>query len=48
LLGLLAGVIGCLAHSFFDTNLYSLRLAVLFWVWVGLIVARLRRVIETV
>ena len=42
LLGLLSGVVGLLVHSFFDTNLYSLQLAFLFWVWVGLIVARLR------
>ncbi len=42
LLGLLSGVLGFLAHSFFDTNLYSLQLAFLFWVWVGLIVTRLR------
>lgn len=41
LLGLLSGAVGFLAHSFFDTNLYSLRLAILFWVWVGLIIARL-------
>lgn len=40
LLGLLSGAIGFLAHSFFDTNLYSLRLAILFWVWVGLISIR--------
>ena len=37
LLGLLSGVLGFLAHSFFDTNLYSLRLAILFWAWVGLL-----------
>ncbi len=37
LLGLLTGAVGFLVHSFFDTNLYSLRLAVLFWVWAGLI-----------
>lgn len=43
LLGLLSGVVGFLAHSFFDTNLYSLRLAILFWVWVGLISARISR-----
>lgn len=42
LLGLLAGVTGFLTHSFFESNLYSLRLAVLFWIWVGLIIARLR------
>ena len=41
LLGLLSGVIGFLVQSFFDTNLYSLRLAVLFWVWVGLILVRI-------
>lgn len=39
LLGLLSGAIGYLGHSFFDTNLYSLQLAFLFWIWVGLIVA---------
>lgn len=44
LLGLLAGAAGFLVHSFFDTNLYSLRLAVLFWVWVGLIVRRIQKV----
>lgn len=42
LLGLLAGAAGFLVHSFFDTNLYSLNLVVLFWAWVGLIFARLR------
>ncbi len=41
LLGLLSGVVGFLAHSFFDTNMYSLQLAVLFWTWVGLIITRL-------
>ncbi|MCX5713487.1 MAG: O-antigen ligase family protein, partial [Candidatus Omnitrophica bacterium] len=41
LLGLLGGTAGFLAHSFFDTNLYSLRLAVLFWAWLGLIAARI-------
>ena len=35
LLGLLSGAVGFLVHSFFDTNLYSLRLAILFWVWAG-------------
>ena len=39
LLGLLSGCAGFLAHSFFDTNLYSLRLAILFWVWIGLVTA---------
>lgn len=41
LLGLLSGALGFLVHSFFDTNLYSLRLAILFWVWAGLIVGRI-------
>jgi O-antigen ligase len=40
LLGLLSGILAFLAHSFFDTNLYSLRLVILFWIWVALIVAR--------
>ncbi len=40
LLGGICGLTGFLAHSFLDTNLYSLRLAVLFWLWVGLIAAR--------
>jgi len=40
LLGLLSGAVGFLVHSFFDTNLYSLRLAILFWAWAGLILAR--------
>lgn len=43
LLGLLSGAVGFLVHSFFDTNLYSLRLAILFWVWAGLIVARIHK-----
>lgn len=37
LLGLLSGMIGFLVHSFLDTNLYSLQLAVLFWICVGMI-----------
>ena len=41
LLGLLTGVVSFLVHSFFEVNLYSLQLAVLFWVWVGLISARI-------
>jgi len=39
LLGLLSGVVGFLVQSFFEVNLYSLRLAVLFWIWVGLVSA---------
>jgi O-antigen ligase len=42
LFGLLVGVAGFLVHASLDTNLYSLRLAFLFWVLVGLIVARTR------
>lgn len=41
LLGLLSGLVAMLVHSFFEVNLYSLQLAVLFWVWCGLIIARL-------
>ena len=41
LLGLLAGFIGFLVRSFFDTNLYSLQLAFLLWVWVGMIIRKL-------
>jgi putative inorganic carbon (hco3(-)) transporter len=44
LLGLLSGAIGFLVHSFLDTNMYSLQLAVLFWTLVGLTIARLRMV----
>lgn len=44
LLGLLTGAMGFLIHTFFDANLYSLQLAYLFWIWVGLIVARLSAV----
>jgi len=43
LLGLLAGVFGFLVHSIFDSNLYSLRLVIFFWIWIGLIVARLHK-----
>ena len=42
LLGLMAGSIALLIRIFFDTDLYSVQLAFLFWVWMGLIVARLR------
>lgn len=41
LLGLLSGIVGFLVHSFFEVNFYSLRLAILFWVWAGLISARI-------
>jgi O-antigen ligase len=38
-LGLLCGISGFLVHSFFDTHLYSLQLAFLFWSMAGLLVA---------
>lgn len=39
LAGLLAGILAYLAHAFFDTALYSLPLAFLFWIWAGLVLA---------
>ena len=36
LLGVMAGVLAFLVQSFFDTNLYSLQLVVLFWFMLGL------------
>jgi O-antigen ligase len=42
LLGLLSGIIGFLTHSFFDTNLYSLRLAILFWIWNAFLAVKIR------
>lgn len=42
LLGLLVGLAGFLVHMFFEVHLYSVQLAVLFWVWCGMIAARLR------
>lgn len=42
LLGLVFGAVGLLIHSFLDTDLYSLQLSFLFWIWVGLIISRLR------
>ncbi len=35
ILGLLCGIFGFLVHSFFDTDLYSLQLSMLFWFTVG-------------
>ena len=40
LLGILAGILGFLVQSFFDTNLYALQLAVLFWFMMGLAIAK--------
>jgi len=42
LLGLLAGILSFLTHSFFDTHLYALQLAVLFWFMLGLAVSTQR------
>jgi putative inorganic carbon (HCO3(-)) transporter len=39
LLGVFCGLCGFLAHSFFDTQLYSLQLSVLFWFMLGLLSA---------
>lgn len=39
LLGLVIGISGFLVHSFFDTQLYSVQLRTLFWMWMGLIAA---------
>jgi len=41
-LGLICGIFGFLVHSFFDTQLYSLQLATLFWLSTGLLVAQSR------
>lgn len=48
ILGLLCGIFGFLVHSFFDTDLYSLQLSVLFWFTVGLTtaVAKLEKKLE--
>ena len=40
LLGVAAGMFAFLVHSFFDTNLYSLQLNILFWFMLGLAVAK--------
>jgi putative inorganic carbon (HCO3(-)) transporter len=39
LTGMLAGLFGFLAHSFVDTDIYTLQLVNLMWVMIGLIVA---------
>ena len=47
LLGGVCGLIGFLVHSFFEVNLYSLSLAILFWLWIGIVsVLGSERVIE--
>lgn len=47
LLGLLCGIFGFLVHSLFDTHLYSLQLATLFWFIAGLTVALTKLEINT-
>ena len=42
LLGILPGLLAYLAGSFFDTNLYSLPLSVLFWMMMGLAVGAMK------
>ncbi len=44
--GLVIGVASFLAHSFVDTDFYSLQLAILFWFMVGLSVSIIRLVAE--
>lgn len=39
-LGIICAIFGFLAHSFVDTQLYSLQLAMLFWVMLGFLTAR--------
>lgn len=39
ILGLLSGILAFLVHSFFDNNLFSLPLATLFWVSVGILIS---------
>lgn len=39
LIGLLAGLLGFLAHSFVDTNIYTLQLGNMMWFVMGLIIA---------
>lgn len=41
ILGLTAGVVGFLVHSLFDTHLYSLQLAALFWIMLGILARRI-------
>lgn len=38
-IGLLSGIFAFLAHSFFDTNFYSLQLSVYLWFMVGLLMS---------
>ena len=45
LLGVLAGFLGFLVHSFFDTNFYAGKIAVLMWIMIGIIMV-LQRIIN--
>jgi O-antigen ligase len=47
LLGAFCGISGFLAHSFFDSQLYSLQLSILFWLMLGLLYASSREGIDT-
>jgi len=42
LLGVMGGLTASLAHSFFDVNLFSTQLVILFWVVLGLGMARIK------
>ena len=42
IVGLLSGLLAFLIHSFFDTNLYSLRLVTIFWFLIGLAVTKIQ------
>jgi len=48
ILGFLSGILAFLVQSFFDTNIYSLQLVVLFWFMLGLTTAAIRIDIEEV
>jgi len=43
LLGVMAGVLATLVQSFFDTNLFALKLVTLFWVMLGIGTALIKR-----
>ena len=47
ILGLLAGVLGFLMHSFVDTNFYSVQLSNLMWAVMGMIVAAQKVTLKT-
>lgn len=47
LLGLLCGIGGFLVHSFFDSQLYSLQLSILFWLMLGFLFASSQKGIDS-